>query len=109
LGAELTCPHGREIVQRVKRKFRVYARIDGMAARDEQQRVAVRRRLGGGLAADDAVRTRPVVDDHLLAERFDELLGEEARLYVGVAARCERDDQADGLGRVLLGVQPTRA
>ena len=36
----------------------------------EKNRVAVRRRLGERLDADTSIRTRPVVDDDVLAERF---------------------------------------
>ena len=47
------------------------------------------------LRADDAAGAGPVVDHHLLAERFAELDLDEARIDVGLPAGREADDDAD--------------
>src|ERR1700687_5252863 len=65
-----------------------------------QQRVAVRRRFRDDLRPDHGARTGPVVDDDLLPPRFGELLTDEARNYVGAAARSERRDEPDWFRRI---------
>jgi hypothetical protein len=77
----------------------------------EQQRVAVRRRAAHIGVADRAARAGPVVHDDGLAQARLQLLGEQPRHGVGVAAGRVRDDDGDGLGRVgwrlSLGVHRT--
>ena len=70
--------------------------------------MAVRHRLGGGIGADDAARSRPVVDDDGLAQRSFEVRGDQARHHVVEPARGERDDQANGTAGVCLGVSTGR-
>jgi len=66
--------------------------------------MTVRRRTRGELGADDAVSARAVVDDRLLAEPIAELLGEKTPEDVVAAARRERHDYADRLGRKFGGI-----
>ena len=74
-------------------------RVDGdLAERRDEEGVAVGRRLGDGRHPDEAVAAGPVLDDHLLAPRFRELLPDDARGDVGDPARRERDHEADRLG-----------
>ena len=47
-------------------------------------------------------RARPVVDDHLLAERVAHLLRDRPRRDVAYAARAERYQHADRLRRIAL-------
>jgi hypothetical protein len=71
--------------------------------RHHQERVAVGRRFGCDVRADAAARARPVLGDHLLAERLGELVGHDARQNVGRLAGREGHDDADRLGGPLLG------
>ena len=58
----------------------VEPRIDRVRERDDQQRVAVLRRIGRDLGADDAAGAgAAVVDDHLLAEPLAEMRWRSAR------------------------------
>jgi hypothetical protein len=77
----------RKIAQRVVRQVLFHDVIDGERARRHEQRVAVRRRAGRRLRADDGARAGPVVDDEGLAHRLRESLPEQARDGVGAAAR----------------------
>ena len=86
---------------------------DEVAGGDED-RVAVRRRLGHGVDAERAAGAGAVLDHHGLAERLGELLADEARADIGDAAGRERHDDADGaagpgLGRRGRGEQRARA
>ncbi|MCY1244443.1 hypothetical protein D9M72_575160 [compost metagenome] len=70
-----------------------------MVHRAHQQRVAVRLVLGDIVSADGGAGAGTVLDDHRLAEALGELVAQRACEYVGGAARRERHDQGDGLGR----------
>src|SRR6516225_9471810 len=64
-------------------------------------RVSVGLGLRGQVEADGQRAARPVVDHDLLAELLAELGAEDARDRVGGAASGLRDDEPDGLVRVL--------
>jgi len=76
----------------------VFCTISGVSTcvpRHEEERVAVRARLGDGIRADDGKATRAVVDDHGLSEHGAQLLGKRSRNSVGAAPRAEGDDKPD--------------
>jgi hypothetical protein len=76
--------------------------IDRVDQRDHEQRVAVFRRIGGELAADDAAGAAAVVHHDLLAQPRAQLGGDQAADAVVDGARRERNDQPYRLGRVVL-------
>ena len=86
-----------EILHRVERLL-VEPRIDRMRDRDDEERVAVGRGLGGEIGADHAAGAGAIVDEDLLAEVLAELVGDDAADDVVAAAGRERDDQADRSG-----------
>jgi hypothetical protein len=90
-----------EIGQRVVRQPAIDRRVHGERGRDDQQRVAVGRSLDDFLGAERAVRTRPIVHHHRLAELRMKLLAEDARHRIG-CARGERHHQADRAARISL-------
>ena len=61
--------------------------------RVQQQRVAVRFRLGDAGGRDGASGTAAIVDDDRLPERLGELGPDDPRDEVGGAARRDRDDE----------------
>ncbi len=65
--------------------------------RRQQQRVAVGRRLGDEVGADDAAGTRPVFDHERLLQRFLELRRHQPGHQVGDAAGGKRGDDFDRL------------
>src|SRR5205807_7121582 len=65
--------------------------------------IAVRRRLGGRLGADDAACGRPVVDDERLPQRSFEMGRDEPRHHVVEAAGGEGNDQANRTAGVAVG------
>jgi hypothetical protein len=91
----------RDVVDRIEREL-VDARVHGVAACYQRQRVTVRRRLCTDFGAEGAARARPIVDDELLPRRFAELLRCDARDEVRAAARREWRDDANRFGRILL-------
>ena len=89
-----------EVLDRIVGQVALHRRIDDHGAgRAQHQRVAVGRRLGRRFHRDRAGRAGLVVDDHVLAERGAELLGQRPRHQIGAAARGERHDHADRFGR----------
>src|SRR5215831_12099075 len=76
------------------------ALVDGeRSGLGEQERVAVRLRLGDGIAARVAAAARAVLDDDLLSEIVGELLRQNSRHHVDRSARRVRiDDANDTLG-----------
>ncbi len=68
----------------------------------EQQCVAVRRRFGGFVHADDATAAPVVVDHDRLAEIRRQRIGQHARHGIDGAAGGERHDQADRPGRITV-------
>ncbi|MCY1228792.1 hypothetical protein D9M72_411260 [compost metagenome] len=97
----------REIPDRVigqrRRGPRVHRQRGGIG---EQQRVAVRRGAGHGLAGDDAVGAGTVVDDDRLLQRRGQALGDQPCGLVGHGAGARGQHHADGSVRVGgLGVR----
>ena len=84
-------------------------RIDGdVAELDEAERVAVRLGFGDRLGADIAAGAGAVLDHEALAERLVQIVGRDARGHVHQAAGGGDDDQADRLGRIILGSRRDR-
>ena len=90
-----------EIVHRVVGQLGIERVRAGERAVD-QDGVAVGRRLRHHVGADRAAGARPVLDHHGLAELLSDLLHHDARDDVARAARAERHDRRDGLGRPIL-------
>ena len=63
--------------------------------------VAIGRRLGHRVGADDAGRARLVVDHHRLTQLRRQLLPDHARHHVGGATGLEGHDHLDRLGRIV--------
>ena len=92
--------HGLERLDRIVRHVGIDARIDRVRAdRASQDRVAIGLRLGDEIGADVAACAGLVLDHDGLPERCRELLAEQARERIGVAADGERNDVHDRLGR----------
>ena len=72
------------------------------AARAEQQRVTVGRRLGHRGGSDPARGACAVFDDDLLAERVGQLLRDQTAGDVDAAAGRKRHDQGDLTGGIVL-------
>ena len=108
-------PHhndGGQVALRIVRQVRAGRRHDREARSHHQERMAVGRRLGGRVGADDAARSRTVVDDHRLPERFFEIGRDKPRHHVIQSAGRERHDQldrTDGIGLRLRVVVRRRA
>ena len=96
---------GREVALAVVGHAWAGGRNDREARGDHQQGVAVRRRLGGGVGADDAARGRPVVDDERLSHRPLEIRRHQPRHHVVEPAGRERHDQADGTIGIGVGAR----
>lgn len=74
----------------------VEADVDGLSAeRAQEERVTIGCAPGDGLSADDPRRTGTVLHHDRLTQLRGEAFRQEAGDQVGVAARCESDDQAD--------------
>ena len=97
-----------EVALRIVRQARPRRRHDREARGHHQERMAVGRRLGGRVGADDAARGRPVVDDHRLPERLLEIGRDEPRHHVIQSAGRERDDQLDRMAGVGLRLRACR-
>jgi hypothetical protein len=93
----------------VVRQVGIQRRVDGVLVIGEQQRVAIRRRLGCELARDNAGGAGAVIDDHLLAEDLAELRAEKPRQEIGRAARRGGRDQTDRAGRIVLRLRAERS
>ena len=92
----------REGLQRVDGQL-VKRRIDRMRDGDDQQRVAVGRRLRHQFGADDAAGAGLVLDDELLAEPLAEAAQlDDARQDVVQPARRERHDHPHRLVRRVV-------
>src|SRR5262249_39358983 len=98
-----------EILCGVVRELRVDARIDHVAGRYQQQRVAVRRRFGGDRGANRAASTAAIVDHDRLAEALVQLLPEHTADDVGTAARGVGHDEPDRSGGKRFGRAGVRA
>jgi hypothetical protein len=102
----------REVAQRVVAGLLVGGRVarvrvrhadvpDQRVARVQQQRVAVGRGAAHRFAADAAAGAGAVVDDHRLAQRLRQFLGDDAAEHVGEAPGGPRHDDLDRLARVV--------
>ena len=91
-----------EIALEVEAELRVERRIDRERGRHDQQRVAVRRRLGDGVGADHRARARAVLDDDRLAERFLEVWLQQPRHDVLRRAGLRGHDDADRPARIVV-------
>ncbi len=87
-------PHRHEVLLRVVGQLLVQRRVDRhVRVADDEQLVAVGRRVFPRLDGDEAARTGPGVDDHLLAPGFRELVAHDAHEYRGArTARIGRED-----------------
>ena len=97
-------PHGREALHRVERKLLIERGARGKRGIGEEQRVAVRRGARHGFGPDDRAAAGAVLDDELRAQALAVFLRREPCHDVDAAAGRVGDDHADGLGRVLLGL-----
>ena len=86
----------------VIRQLGVKLGVTGVIAQCQQQRVAVGRRLGHDLRADDRGGSGPVVDQHLLRPLSRQPVGDKTRDQVGAAPRRERHHHANRLVRIPL-------
>ena len=103
-GTIATLEIGAKSQGRVERQAGIHAGIDDhRPVGHQQQRVAVRRRLGDEIAADVAVGTRAVVDHHLLAERLGEMLPDQPRQDIAGAADRKRHHHPDLALRIGRG------
>ena len=99
---------GRDLPDPVERVDRVVAHLlghdrgDDLARGLDADRVAVLRRIGDRLVAEQPSGARPVLHDDGLTELLLHALRDDARDDVGAAAGAERDDHLDGLRRVVL-------
>ena len=71
-------------------------------ARADQDRVAVRDRVGDIGGADDGGRAEPGLHHHALSQTLLEVMRNGARDHVGIAAGGIGQDQRDRLGRIIL-------
>ena len=85
----------------VVRQLRLQRGVDGVVRRRQQDRVAVRRRLGDGVGGDDTAGARLVFDHDRLAQIFSHLRGHHARDDVDRAAGRERQQQTDRPFRIF--------
>ena len=72
----------------------------------EQQTVAVRRGLGGGLGTEAATGTSTVIDHDLLAKRFRQSLAKKAREHIRATAGRIWNDEGDWM--IGIGLRPHR-
>jgi hypothetical protein len=92
----------REVLDRIIWQLFVQARIDDMARCIEQQCVAIRSSPCDHLRAEIAAGAAAVFDDHRLAPRFVQLVGEHAAQCIRGAASRKRHDEADRPVRIAL-------
>ena len=97
VGRDARHRHGLQIAQRVIARVGEQRWVHRVGHAVHQQRVAVCRRVHHLLRGDVAARTRPVLDDHVLAHLRREQRAQQARHDVGGAARGEGDHDADRL------------
>jgi hypothetical protein len=81
----------------------VKRRIDGkLRSQGKNECVTIRRRSCSELHADVAICAAAVIDDELLAQFRGKPLGQRARNEVRAPTRRIRNDQPDGLARVVI-------
>src|SRR4051812_14651497 len=97
--------HRREIANRVEWKLREQARVDReRTGRTHEEGIAIGRRLGYEVCADVTTRTRPVIHDDLLAERFSKRERNDACDEVGRATGSQWNDKSDRLRRICASL-----
>ena len=95
--------HGGEIAIGIERQLGEHEGVDRQRADvADDQRVAVRLRLGHRLHGDIAGAPGAVVDDDFLAQTLGHFAGEGARHDRRAAARRERHHQADRFAWILI-------
>src|ERR1035437_9371972 len=86
----------RQIFEWIVGKLLIEVRRNGQrGGRTEQDGITIGGSLGRDFRADDTTRSRPVIDDHRLAQRFGELLAYRARNDIRSSAWRVRRDEAD--------------
>jgi hypothetical protein len=98
----------REVVERIVAGGRIERRVDRQIRRAEQERVAVRRRVGRLVGADIAAGAAAVLDDDLLAPDLGQALRQRTRQRVTAAARWKRHDQTHEAVRIALRTRRPR-
>ncbi len=97
---------GLEVLDRVVRQLGVAGRVHGHGRdRRDADGVAVGRGLGDGVGADRTAPAGAVFHHHRLAQDAAHLVRRATADDVGGAAGGERNDQADRLGGVALGLR----
>ena len=92
----------RDVANEIEVELVVERRVDGVRRSDQEQRVAVRRRVHDHLGPDIAAGARPIFDDELLAEPLRQPLAHQARDDVGRAAGGIADDDVHRPRRIGL-------
>lgn len=82
--------------------------VDGVGRVDQEDRVAVGRRLGDGFGREIVAGPGTILDDELLAEPFAEPIAEQAGADVGLAAGRVSDDDVRLPCRIIGGAGMTR-
>jgi hypothetical protein len=98
----------RDVSQQVERKVVEQRHVDRGGRRNEQQRVAVGRRVDHGLDGDIAAGPRLVFDHDRLAESLRQPRGHDPRDDIGPAAGRKSDDPAQRPRRIGLRAGATR-
>ena len=93
---------GCKIMDRVVRQLGEHAGVDGERGLNQQQRVAVRRRLRHGIGAQNTARPGAILDHELLFEGFSEFLRQHARENIAGAAGGGGGDYSHRAGGVGL-------
>ena len=98
--------HRHEVLLRVVGKLGVKPRVErDVRQRPQQQRVAVGRRLGHRLGADQGAGAGAVLDHHRLTQQRAELVGNLSRDAVEAAAGRLRHDEFQRPVRKVLGAR----
>jgi len=92
----------REIGERIVGQLVVKVRVERVPGGDNDQRVAVRRRLGQRLRCNRAARTGAVLDDDCLAPAFGQLIAQRAPDNIDSAAWRERHVNVHRLRREIV-------
>src|SRR6266545_3497255 len=94
--------HHRDVAQEVERQRLIERHVDGVGRDREEQRVAVRRRVGDSLRRDIGAAARAVLDHYRLAHPVRQKLRDQAGDDVGRSAGWKRYDKADRPGWIGL-------
>ena len=91
----------RNIPREIKCEIRIERRVDGVARRGEEQRIAVRRRSYDGLRCHIAAGARAVFNNQFLADAFRYLLPQQARDHVWPAPGRKAHHETHWPGRII--------